>query len=77
MSEQLDSWGDLQVGDRVCFMYRNLESVARDRQYDLVELWSTTAPISGQPDAVAVIRDAHGVTMTANVRVLRRLSPRP
>ena len=71
----LDAWGDLRVGDRVYFPGKVPWKgyVPRARRYELVELWSTTAPISGDPDALAVVRDSRGETMTVNVRTLRRL----
>jgi hypothetical protein len=43
-------------------------------QYEVVELWSTIAPISGDPDALAVIRDPQGYTETVNARLLRRMT---
>jgi hypothetical protein len=75
----LDAWGDLRVGDRVYFYgaYGRTGSVPPGLQYELVELWSTTAPLSGDPDVLAVARDAHGEKKTVNVRVLRRLSTTP
>jgi hypothetical protein len=73
VSEQLDTWGDFRLGDRVCFIRIQMAFVPSGRQYDLVELWSTTDPISGEPDALAVIRGEHGETMTVSVRTLRRL----
>jgi hypothetical protein len=74
VSEQLEAWEDLRVGDRVFFFgaFGRPFVVPDGLQYELVELWPTTAPISGQPDALAVIRDAHGETKTVNVRTLRR-----
>ena len=75
MSGQLDAWEDLRVGDRVYFIraFGRPSAVRVGLQYELVELWSTTAPISGEPDVLAVIRDADGETTTVNVHALRRL----
>lgn len=73
--QPLDAWGDLRVGDRVYFLGKipGLKGPSDPaRQYEVVELWSTTAPISGDPDALAVVRDARGETMTVNARTLRR-----
>ncbi len=79
MSGQLDAWGDLRVRDRVYFLgaFGRPSIVPADLRYELVELWSTTTPISGKPDVLAVIRDAHGETKTVSVRTLRRLLPTP
>jgi hypothetical protein len=75
----LDARGDLRVGDRVYFYgaYGRTGSVPSGLQYELVELWSTTAPLSGDSDVLAVVRDSHGEEKTVNVRVLRRLSTTP
>jgi hypothetical protein len=77
VSGQLDAWGDLRVGDRVYFIHAFGRPflVPEGLQYELVELRSTMAPISGDPDVLAVIRDPQGYTETVNARVLRRLLP--
>jgi hypothetical protein len=76
VSEQLEAWGDLRVGDRVYFFsaFGRPSLVPAGLQYEVVELWSTIAPISGDPDALAVIRDPQGYTETVNARLLRRMT---
>jgi len=66
----LDSWGDLRVGDRV----RQLGgSWARKDTFVIVELRSSPSPLSGGPDAVAVIQDSNDETYVVEVGQICRV----
>jgi hypothetical protein len=72
----LEAWGDLRVGDRVYFSWRipgDGNGILALQRYDLIELWSATAPISGDPDALAVVRSDRGEVFTVNVRMISRV----
>jgi hypothetical protein len=65
-----ESCGDLRVGDRV----RPLGgSWARKDTFVIVELRSSPSPLSGGPDAVAVIQDANDETYVVEVGQICRV----
>lgn len=66
----LESWGDLTVGDRV----RQFGGHgARLDTFVLVELRRSTSPLSGEAEALAVIRDDRDETYVVNARGLCRI----
>ena len=76
MAEQpgssMETWGDLRVGDRVYLGLFGNRIRPRALEYELLELRSTTAAISGDSDVVAAIRDVEGRIQVVSARMLRR-----